>query len=727
MDDTPIRKRKSKLKACYRCHRRKQRCVGYPTCSNCLAGNAACVRETPPTSGRFAGLSKQELVEKLEIVFADREAPADRWRQSTASPTRAGADYPDGPQDGDAAPEEGGRTSNDENGRHVSLCSAGDADDPAQPTPDNEVWDKEATPQGHLSPLQSENDRLEKAPPPDDRLGEQLLTTYLENMHRRTPYLDLADILDMHARRHSDLLADAPSRHGGFRLYMIYAIAAAIMRITRPYTSTLPERYFATALHFKRTWEGEDPVRDIEAILLILYYKLRMSLDSRMWYLVGLGVRTAIDAGMHREYSYRGLDPKKASARRRIFWSIYGLERRVAWSLRRPFCLADYDIDTEEPAASDYYIPDSIASVQRADHPLSGGPVAARSQVHASAAVFGLTRIMSRVYVDIHRVDKPIADLKKEVPTQLALLRQFESTLPKIAARDQDWVTMHYQDCVRKVIEPFLRMLQPHDELMQICLQASGHMCQLFRRMRMRSLSAYSFLMINSFFIAGMNICYILFKAPFLWSTATSNDLRACSSTLSAMAETNPSLRKYRDVLESIIDSTMEHVDQFSQPAATSVCRCANCNPSVHGDNGEENRSAFHQLGGTFTRLKFEFPSQSYPEYTLGFDRAGRTRPTVESSTSSGRSTDAQHPPLQHQHQHPHPFPHHYSPISYSRVPGYGQDVDNFVLPDLWDFSGMDAAGGPAAPFLAGGEPFLQQSMDEFLLRGAQRDRFAYS
>ncbi|KIW98610.1 uncharacterized protein Z519_00271 [Cladophialophora bantiana CBS 173.52] len=65
---------------------------------------------------------------------------------------------------------------------------------------------------------------------------------------------------------------------------MIYATAATVMRITRPYPSALPERYYATALHFKSTWEGEDPVRDIEAILLILYYKIRMSLDSRIWY-----------------------------------------------------------------------------------------------------------------------------------------------------------------------------------------------------------------------------------------------------------------------------------------------------------------------------------------------------------------------------------------------------------------------------------------------------------
>lgn len=49
--------------------------------------------------------------------------------------------------------------------------------------------------------------------------------------------------------------------------------------------------------------------------------------------------------------------------------------------------------------------------------------------------------------------------------------------------------------------------------------------------------------------------------------------------------------------------------------------------------------------------------------------------------------------------------------------------MDNFLLPDLWDFSGMD--GGAVSSFMPG-EPFMQQTMDGFLLRGAQRERLAF-
>lgn len=44
-----------------------------------------------------------------------------------------------------------------------------------------------------------------------------------------------------------------------------------------------------------------------------------------------------------------------------------------------------------------------------------------------------------------------------------------------------------------------------------------------------------------------------------------SNDLRACSSALFVMAERNPSLKKYRDGLEMIINRVMEYVNDAAK------------------------------------------------------------------------------------------------------------------------------------------------------------------
>jgi hypothetical protein len=82
------------------------------------------------------------------------------------------------------------------------------------------------------------------------------LTTDSENFHRRTPYLDLPTFS---RRTPEDMAISCAMRSPdmGVSGCMIYAIAAVVMQITQPYTWTLPERYFPTALHFKSTWQGE--------------------------------------------------------------------------------------------------------------------------------------------------------------------------------------------------------------------------------------------------------------------------------------------------------------------------------------------------------------------------------------------------------------------------------------------------------------------------------------
>jgi hypothetical protein len=279
-----------------------------------------CARDPVPVSRRFAGLSKQELVEKLKVLSADREA-CQNSAESSASPSTPPIDGPD-----DALPGQGLHLA--PNAGRVPVASqnnlnpSSSGSDAAQNTHGglnthgSASWDA-APPRafalGAFDPSLSGEDLVEKAPCPDDELGASLLSTYLENIHRRTPYLDFSAILRIHGRRHQDIPPDAQSRYDCFKLYMVYAIAATVLRLTRPYTSTLPEHYFATALPLKDALKGADAVQEIEALLLIISYRLRTTVHSRIWHLVGLAMRTAVEIGMHREHDYRALEPRVAN------------------------------------------------------------------------------------------------------------------------------------------------------------------------------------------------------------------------------------------------------------------------------------------------------------------------------------------------------------------------------------------------------------------------------
>ena len=125
---------------------------------------------------------------------------------------------------------------------------------------------------------------------------------------------------------------------------------------------------------------------------------------------------------------------------------------------------------------------------------------------------------------------------------------------------------------------------------------------------------------------------YILFKSPELWTPTRANDIRSCSATLFAAAERNNAVRKYCDVLESIINATMDHVEQVLSPEQ-SLTVASTVNSSVCTESWPESPAeSFNKLKVTLKELQFEFPSQSYPAY--------RSEPTTTKNSSVGAQAD---------------------------------------------------------------------------------------
>lgn len=84
------------------------------------------------------------------------------------------------------------------------------------------------------------------ATPPDDELGTKLLDIYIAQLHQRYPFLDLNDLRKLHSQRLS-LRARAiatlsrAERFGIFKLYLVYAIGAMLLKLTEKKITTSPE------------------------------------------------------------------------------------------------------------------------------------------------------------------------------------------------------------------------------------------------------------------------------------------------------------------------------------------------------------------------------------------------------------------------------------------------------------------------------------------------------
>ncbi|OJJ36435.1 hypothetical protein ASPWEDRAFT_108896 [Aspergillus wentii DTO 134E9] len=562
------RTRKRIPKSCRRCHRRKQRCVGFPSCTNCEAAHQPCVRSETALSWHH-GMSKNALAHRIEALEAQLSALRDETSEV----------------DGQHSP-----TDSHLNGvvRFLTLGHEGSVPGYLGPSSGLSVAEnlnrivhdavsKSLPVNGGNQPGPWPNTE-QKVAPPEDAIGEQILNAYFKNMHMRLPFLDRHEILELHAQRHQGAGPTPHDQFRKFKIFMVYAIGAAILQMTETYDSTPPNTFLATALQFEPTLRESLSIATIEAMMLLVLYNLRSSSNSSVWYMIGLAMRTCVDFGLHREAHYQKLKPEEGQLRRRLFWSVYLIERYVAWSLGRPFSIAEEEMDAELPPEIDE----------------QGQP-----NLRRFISSIRLQRIMSQIHMRIYRVDKNISSLVPEISPLLASLEEYKRSLPRLDPHEDDFVHMHWNNSIRMLLQPFLNTLHPEDKLIQTCLSASGQMCQFFKRLRQRDSSGYSFLLVNSVFLAGLTMCFCLFRSPGLWTTSVSNDLRACSSALFVMAERNQNLKKYRDGLENIINRAMNFVsdnaDQASSVQETPTIPTTNWNSALF-DLQDPLFSTFHDF-----------------------------------------------------------------------------------------------------------------------------------
>lgn len=297
-------------------------------------------------------------------------------------------------------------------------------------------------------------------------------------------------------------------------------------------------------------------IENIEAMTLLVVYHIRSSSSQGIWYMIGLAMRIAIDLGLHRKANEAKLDPFTAQMRRRLFWTIYYLERVISMSLGRPFSLADRHIDLPLPLDVDDTVHDPAV--------LASPPLTDRvSTLTFAIYLIKLRRIEARIQNKVYRADKPLHTLRSKMDRLFLELQQWrESTLQRFNGSNLDYPILHYNRALRILIQPFLPSLSLADPYYHICLNAAGDVCQTHKRLHQTLEYGHSFLAVQTVFMAGITLLYALWThTNEVWSVRMSNDIRACSTVLFVMGERAAWVKKYRDAFEFLVSAAMEKLE----------------------------------------------------------------------------------------------------------------------------------------------------------------------
>ena len=312
-----------------------------------------------------------------------------------------------------------------------------------------------------------------------------------------------------------------------------------------------------TALQHMAAAKVPRTIQNIEAMTLLVVYHLRSASGMALWYMIGLAMRTCIDLGMHQKYHEQGMGPTDIDKHRRLFWTVYSLERVIAISLGRPLSIPDRQIDVDFPDTRGIPSPPNSAIPRyNTDISITNG------NLELTNLLFQLRRIEARIHTSIYRTDKPLRSIRPKLEKIYRKLDAWRLSLTEALPFENhalDYPLLLYHRAVRMLIQPFLAILPVSDPYYSLCLSAAGNICQMQKRLHQTVGYGHSFIAVQTIFVAGVTLLYGLWTQTHLvWSVTLANDLRACSLVLFVMSERAPWVRKYRDAFEFLADAAME-------------------------------------------------------------------------------------------------------------------------------------------------------------------------
>lgn len=598
-DDAPPPKRARSAIACQRCKQRKQRCDnGFPSCGNCTgAGEGAnCIYGVnnviyPPEY--VASLESQivRLEQRLEAHESDGQTERRATRQQSYSSPSVNLSpntveisrTPDYIGNGDAAKllEAGtgivalspnaylGASSGAPLAKIIQSAINKSA---LQRSHGDDIGESAATVDG-VRKTGDDGAVFVKATMPRQPVADKLIMAYIHKVHSKHPFLSRARLRQLNERRlqlraSEDLRKQQlppENRLDWFMLHMVYAIGARYLQLSRDSDYVSPEAHYASAILDIDLVFDVQSITNLQCMLLLALYQLRSPSGPGLWSMIGVVMRHCLDSGLHRKSNLPVLLDQQ---RKRLFWTVYMLERSVARTLGRPCCVTDREIDVELPAnVSDEieHEEELVAAIERASQ-FPYQITALSPAIH----IVRVQRIESKIHRTLYRVDKPISAIQPHKVTRLrAELENWKDHIWDVippASEDEvipynmsEYHMIQYYKGTLLLLLPFLPSLTSMDPDFRLCAFAAGQVCQLYKLLHdKQQYISYSLLALHASFVAGLVMVYCFSVDRSIFDGKFSSDIRACSTVLYVIAERWPATRKVKNAFESLVSATIE-------------------------------------------------------------------------------------------------------------------------------------------------------------------------
>lgn len=364
--------------------------------------------------------------------------------------------------------------------------------------------------------------------PSDETHVRRLVNFYFAHSHTLYPMLDRSEVMDTLEKIHQNpqnLATQTPLR--AFRIWMVLAIgstAYSSVTLTEESESML---FYNKALQYSEQALGGDEMSTLEAIMLQVSYSFFNQLGPNTWFLVGTAARLALGMGLHAASSYRKFPLNVQQRRKRIFFSIYMMDRVVSITLGRPFALHDDDIDVTpfEDVDEEFIHADSISP----QNPLQPSLMAVPLHILSLRKIAG--NISRQVYGNVKNANLTLPEREAIIASLHQELLDWRRSMPfplpdvneSVPHLNTTWYDFNYYTHLAMIYRP--SPLFPVSDLKRIKMlemAASMSLRQAFS-MHQQQRFAYNWLNFLALFTATLSLIYAITAQPDDLSTVLRN------------------------------------------------------------------------------------------------------------------------------------------------------------------------------------------------------------
>jgi len=351
-----------------------------------------------------------------------------------------------------------------------------------------------------------------------------------------------------------------------FKLWIVLAIGSANYCALEMSEESEPMLYYSKAMLYFEAALGYGDMAALEVLALQVCYSFFNQLGPNTWFLVGLAARMAVGIGLHSSPTYDSIPVHVAERQKRLFFSVYMMDRVVSLALGRPFALNDEDIDVLPFVDAIDGELEAVLDVQNTLQP---------SLLAVPLHILRLRRIASKISKMVYSANTAAGKSQKEREEIIRLLHQelvdWRRTMPfplpdihpRVPQLCSSWYDFNFYTHLAMLYRPSPLSPTLNQARVKILLEAATMSIRQAMNMHRQQRFAYNWLNLLAIFTSSLSLIYATTAQPnnlvtVLKETEVVHELESAMEILETLGIKFTAAKKIRHMIGEIVERYQE-------------------------------------------------------------------------------------------------------------------------------------------------------------------------